>query len=157
MLKEIFLLIHHLSYRLLNIKAFYYTKIFKNCGKGFTLWGNCYIKNPHKIELGNNVSINDGAYLNGMGGIEIGNNVSISTLSIIVSTGLNSDMLNIKKEHINKKILIGNNVQIGAGAIVLSGISIGNNVIVGAGSVVTNDINDNCVVAGNPAKILKYI
>lgn len=51
---------------------------------------------------------------------------------------------------------IGNNVYIGAGAIIMNPITIGNNVIIGAGSVVTKDIPDNAVVAGNPAKIIKY-
>ena len=52
------------------------------------------------------------------------------------------------------KTKIGDNVFIGANAIILPGVKIGNNVIVGAGSVVTKDISDNLVVAGNPAKII---
>lgn len=52
---------------------------------------------------------------------------------------------------------IGNYCQIGANATILPDIRIGNNVIVGAGAVVTKDIPDNCVVAGVPAKILKFI
>ena len=51
-------------------------------------------------------------------------------------------------------VTIGNNVFIGAGAIILPNTSIGNNVIIGAGAVVTKSIPDNCVVAGNPAKII---
>lgn len=49
---------------------------------------------------------------------------------------------------------IGNNCYFGAGAIVLGPIKIGDNVTVGAGAVVTKDIPDNCVVAGNPARII---
>jgi len=52
---------------------------------------------------------------------------------------------------------IGNFCQIGSNATILPDIRIGNNVIVGAGSVVTKDIPNNCVVAGVPAKILKFI
>lgn len=51
---------------------------------------------------------------------------------------------------------IGNNVEFGANSIVVGPIKIGNNVIIGAGSVVTKDVPDNCVVAGVPAKIIKY-
>ena len=47
---------------------------------------------------------------------------------------------------------IGNNVFIGAGSIILPGVNIGNNVVIGAGSIVTKSIEDNTVVAGNPAK-----
>lgn len=50
---------------------------------------------------------------------------------------------------------IGNDVCIGAGAIVIGGIIVGNNVNIGAGAVVTKDIPDNCTVVGNPAKIIK--
>ena len=49
---------------------------------------------------------------------------------------------------------IGDNCYIGAGAIIMTPIKIGNNVTIGAGSVVTKDIPDNCVVAGNPARII---
>ena len=52
---------------------------------------------------------------------------------------------------------IGDNVSLGANVNVIGDIKIGNNVIVGAGSVVVKDIPDNCVVAGNPAKIIRYI
>lgn len=52
---------------------------------------------------------------------------------------------------------IGDNVSIGANATIIGDITIGNNVIIGAGSVVVKDVPDNCVVAGNPAKIIKYL
>lgn len=50
---------------------------------------------------------------------------------------------------------IGNNCFIGGGSFILPGVSIGNNVIVGMGSVVTKDVPDNCIVAGNPAKVIR--
>lgn len=52
---------------------------------------------------------------------------------------------------------IGNNVSLGANVCIMGDIKIGNNVVVGAGSVVVKDVPDNCVVAGNPAKIIKYL
>lgn len=53
--------------------------------------------------------------------------------------------------------IIGNNVYISAGARILGGISIGNNVIIGANAVVIKDVPDNCIVAGVPAKIIRYV
>jgi serine O-acetyltransferase len=53
-------------------------------------------------------------------------------------------------------IFIGDNCYIGTGVTILGPIKIGNNVTIGADSVVVNDVPDNCVVAGNPAKIIKY-
>lgn len=52
---------------------------------------------------------------------------------------------------------IGDNVALGANVVIIGDVRIGNNVIIGAGSVVTKDVPNNCVVAGNPAKIIKYI
>lgn len=52
--------------------------------------------------------------------------------------------------------IIGDNVIIGAGAKIFGDITIGNNVTIGANAVVTHDVPDNCVVAGIPAKIIKY-
>jgi acetyltransferase-like isoleucine patch superfamily enzyme len=46
---------------------------------------------------------------------------------------------------------------IGSGATILSKVTVGNNAIVGAGSVVTKDVPDNAIVAGNPAKFLRFI
>ncbi len=51
--------------------------------------------------------------------------------------------------------ILGNRVEIGAGAIILGAIRVGNGATVGAGSVVLEGVDDDCVVAGNPAKILK--
>ena len=51
---------------------------------------------------------------------------------------------------------IGNDVWIGRSAIVLSGTSIGNGAVIGAGSVVTKDVPDYAIVAGNPAKLIRY-
>lgn len=51
---------------------------------------------------------------------------------------------------------IGNNVYISHGAIVFGGITIGNNVTIGANAVVTKPVPDNAVVAGVPAKVLRY-
>ena len=54
-----------------------------------------------------------------------------------------------------KRPTIGNNVSVYTGAIIIGDIKIGNNSVVGAGSVVVKDVPDNCVVVGNPAKIIK--
>jgi len=56
-----------------------------------------------------------------------------------------------------ERTLIKKGASIGSGATVLSRVTIGENAIVGAGSVVTKDVPPNAIVAGNPAKILRYI
>lgn len=52
---------------------------------------------------------------------------------------------------------IGDNVSLGCNVSIIGGVHIGNIVTVGAGSVVVKDVPDNCIVAGNPAKIIRYI
>lgn len=52
-------------------------------------------------------------------------------------------------------IMIGNNVWIGGGVIIMPGVTIGDNVVIGAGSVVTKDIPDNVVAYGNPCRVMR--
>lgn len=54
-------------------------------------------------------------------------------------------------------ITIGNSVWIGGDVTVLPGVTIGDNVVIGAGSVVTKSFASNCVIAGNPAAIIRYL
>ncbi|EST12364.1 sugar O-acetyltransferase [Sporolactobacillus laevolacticus] len=56
-----------------------------------------------------------------------------------------------------KPVRIGNNVWIGGRSIINPGVTIGNHAVIGSGSVVTKDVPDYAVVAGNPAKIIKWI
>jgi acetyltransferase-like isoleucine patch superfamily enzyme len=56
---------------------------------------------------------------------------------------------------LNTNTYIGKRCFIGANAIIMAGIKIGDEVIVGSGAIVTKDVPSNCIVAGNPAKIIK--
>lgn len=53
------------------------------------------------------------------------------------------------------KTVIGTHCFIGCGSIILPNVTVGNHAVIAAGSVVTTDVPDNCIVAGNPAKIIK--
>jgi len=57
--------------------------------------------------------------------------------------------------NIHLDTFVGKQCFIGANAIVMCGVHIGDNVVVGSGAVVTKDVPSNCIVAGNPAKIIK--
>lgn len=87
----------------------------------------------------------------------IGNNVKISRGVTILTHDYSWSVINGKNGDIlgaAGKVIIGNNVFIGMQATILMGVEIGNNVIIGANSLVTKDIPDDCVVAGNPARII---
>lgn len=84
--------------------------------------------------------------------ISIGNNVTLAPrVHILAHDASTKYFLNYTKIG---HVIIGNNVFIGAGSIILPDITIGNNVILGAGSVVTKNIHSDGVYAGNPAKLI---
>ena len=84
--------------------------------------------------------------------ITIGDNVTLAPKVHILAHDASTVMFLGKTRAAN--VVIGNNVFIGAGSIILPGARIGNRVIVGAGSIVKGVIPDNSVVAGNPVKII---
>jgi acetyltransferase-like isoleucine patch superfamily enzyme len=95
------------------------------------------------------------SYIQGTNGIIIGDNLWDGPGIKIISA--NHDFKNLALHTPGKPIVIGNNVWIGANAIILPEVTIGDNAIIGAGSVVTHDVEGNCIVAGNPAKIIRRL
>ena len=87
--------------------------------------------------------------------IEIGDNVAIGTRVDIIAHDA-STKLYLDKSKIGK-VIIGNNVFIGAKSTILPNVRIGNDVIIGAGSVVTKDIPTNCLAFGNPCNVVRHI
>lgn len=84
--------------------------------------------------------------------IEIGNNVTLAPrVHILAHDASTKRALNYTKIG---RVVIGNNVFVGAESVILPNVKVGNNVIIGAGSVVSNDIPDNSVAVGNPAKVV---
>ena len=81
-----------------------------------------------------------------------GPNVTVATAGHPVEPKLRSRGLQF-----NLPVHIGKNVWVGAGAVILPGVTIGDNSVIGAGSVVTKDIPANCVAVGNPCRVLREI
>jgi len=119
-----------------------------------------YRRNPIKalkkkgLKVGKNFAMMPGVFIDQghTSHIEIGDDVTLAPRAMIFSHDA-STAKSLKATKIAKTI-IGNNVYIGAAAIILPDVHIGDNTIIGAGSVVTKDIPSNVVCAGNPAKIL---
>ena len=84
--------------------------------------------------------------------ITIGDNVILAPRVHILAHDSSFGLFTGKTRAAN--VVIGNNVFVGAGSIILPGVHVGNRVIIGAGSIVTKDIPDNSVAAGNPAKVI---
>lgn len=87
--------------------------------------------------------------------ITIGDNVTLAPNVHLLAHDASTKLFLNHTRVANTKI--GSNVFVGAGTIVLPGVSIGDNVVVGAGSVVVNDIPDGSVVVGNPARVVKKL
>ena len=87
--------------------------------------------------------------------IEIGNNVTFS----IRVTVLAHDASTKKSLGYTKigKVVIGDNVFVGANATILPNVTIGTNSVIGANSVVSKNVPENCVVAGNPARVISSL
>lgn len=126
---------------------------------------NCYIEPPFHsnfggkhVHFGKNVYANfnltcvDDTHIYVGDYTMFGPNVTIATAGHPILPELRE-----KAYQYNASVRIGKNCWIGAGALILPGITIGDNVVVGAGSVVTKDLPSNVVAVGNPCKILREI
>ena len=112
-----------------------------------------------KIKVSNNerhiFAISGGCYIQGINGIEIGDNCLIAPGVKIISA--NHDKKELSRSIVAKPIIIGNDVWIGANAIILPSVTIGDNAIIAAGSVVTKNVAEGSVVAGNPARLINVL
>ena len=130
--------------------------IGKEVDEGFGLFPPFTTDCGKNITIGKNVFINSGCRFQDQGGITIGDNALIGH-NVVIAT-LNHDMNPEKRGSLMPSpVKIGNRVWIGAGAIILPGVTIGDNAVVGAGSVVTKDIPENTVAVGNPARVIRSI
>lgn len=126
---------------------------------------NCYVESPfHSNFGGRNVHFGKGVYANfnltlvddthiHVGDYTmIGPNVTIATAGHPICPELRQ-----QGYQFNMPVHIGKNCWLGAGVIVLPGVTIGDNVVVGAGSIVTKDLPDNVVAVGNPCRVLRPV
>lgn len=112
-----------------------------------------------KIKFDNsslNVFQNSGCYFQGFENIKIGKNVWIAQNVGIITA--NHDLKNPDLHTPGKPVSIGDKCWIGMNSVILPGVILGENTVVGAGAVVTKSFEaGHCVVAGNPAKIIKQL
>ena len=135
-------------------------EMFAECGE------NVYIQRPlyanwggSHVHMGSNIYANFNLTLVDDGHIYIGDWVKFRPNVTIVTAG-HPVLPELRKEptlQFNKDVHIEECVWIGAGVIVLPGVTIGKNSVIGAGSVVTRDIPENVVAVGNPCRVMRPI
>lgn len=125
--------------------------------KGFTMYEGAAIcvLNGAKLTLGRNTYMN-GSIIQSANSITIGDDCAIGNNILIQDTDFHVVLDERGKEKpICKPIVIGNHVWVCDKAIILKGVTIGDGAIIAAGAVVTKDVPAHCVVAGNPAKVVR--
>ncbi len=132
--------------------------LFSRCGKEVFIEQGFYCDYGDKITLGDRVYLNVNCTLLDGGLINIGDDCLIGPqVQILTINHALSPRERLHKENIAQDVTIANNVWLGAGAILLPGITIGSGAVIGAGSVVTKDVPESCLYAGNPAKRVRQL
>ena len=123
-----------------------------------------YIRAPLFVDYGTNITIGSGCFANyglvalDVAPITIGDDVQIgpNVQLLTPSHPIDPERRRAKLESA-KPIVIGNNVWLGGGVVVVGGVTIGEDSVIGAGSVVVNDIPPNVIAVGNPCRVVREI
>ena len=127
-------------------------------GRRVVIYPGVWIMPARNLVLGDDVDLAKDVLITTSGGVSIGARTLVGYRTQIISgnhTIPPAGQRIFDAGHIPKPVLIGEDAWIGANCIILPGLSIGNGAVIGAGSVVTKDIPENCIAAGNPAKVIK--
>lgn len=134
-------------------------KILGDCGEGVYIEAPFYANfGGHHCHFGNHIYANynltcvDDTHIYIGDYTMLGPNVTIATAGHPILPELRQKGLQY-----NMPVHIGKNCWVGAGAIIMPGITIGDHVVIGAGSVVTKDIPSNVVAVGNPCRIMREV
>ncbi len=135
------------------------SEMFAECGE------NCYIEPPfhsnfggRHIHLGKNVYFNFNVTIVDDTHVYIGDYTMLGP-NVVIATAGHPILPELRQEgyQYNSPVHIGKNCWIGAGVIVVPGVTIGDNVVIGAGSIVTKDIPSNSLAVGNPCRVLREV
>jgi len=154
-----------------------FIKNLKEIGSNCIFEENVIILQSQMVSIGSNVKFYPGVYVSPCnkdiiigsythfatysilyGPLEIGNYCAIADHVVFASIGHGYDSVSIpfvKQPSVQKKIIVEDNVWIGANSVIIQGVRIGTGSIIGAGSVVTHDVEPYSVVGGVPARIIK--
>lgn len=141
------------------LRSFVARLLFKQ-KKGFSwIQPNVTFVHSNRLKVGAHFAVNSGTYINAIGGIELGNHVLIGS-NVTISSGKHPTAGRttpvFSRPSIPLKIIIEDDVWIGAGSVIMPGIILKKGTVVGANSVVTKSTEEYSIVVGAPAKIKSY-
>jgi maltose O-acetyltransferase len=123
-----------------------------------------HIKPPLFVDYGKHITVGAGTFVNyglvalDVAAITIGRDVQIGpNVQLLTPTHPVDPEQRRTKLEAAQPIVIGDNVWLGGGVIVLAGVTIGANSVIGAGAVVTRDVPANVVAVGNPARVIREL
>lgn len=140
----------------IKIRGKILSKFIKTCGKNFQIGRDVTILNTNNIEIGNDVYIAKGTWLNCKGGITLKDGVIISPYVVISSLQHTFDENTSRfSDSISGKVIIGEGTWIASHVHIKQSVSIGRKCLIAANSSVVKNVADNTVVGGVPAKFIK--
>lgn len=142
----------------MNLRVKWFRLLGLNAGRNLKIWGKLIIEGKaENITFGNNCSINNFVMLEAGEKITIGDDVAISAFVQIHTSGADLSVKPLPSCHFRQPVVIGSNVWIGSGAIIVSGVTIGDDIVIAANSTVTKNLESGWVYGGTPAKPIKKL
>ena len=141
-----------------RIRLFCVKRIFKNVGLDVTIHADVNFGSGIHVEIGDYSSLNYRCSVSN--DTKIGSHVMMGSEVLVISGSHNFDSIDAPMREqgapLRRPVIIGDDVWIGARSIILPGVRVGSHSIIGAGSIVTKDVPDWAIVAGNPARLIRY-
>ncbi len=133
-----------------------YKILFKRLDGFAFIYAGARLDHVRGIQAGRALSINCGAFISGRGGLTMGNGVLIGPNAVVVTTehSFAGDRPVSEQGHELRPVTIGDDVWIGANAVILAGVSVATGTVIAAGAVVGKDTEAYTIVGGVPARVL---
>ena len=142
-----------------SIRKLAYRSILQKSGRGLMTSPGVRFLHSYNIEIGDRCSLSFGTMLNGRGGLKIGDDFTTGPDVIVLTAEhhyLDRNRKVLEQGEYEAPVEIGDDVWCGARSIIMPGVRVATGTVVAAGAVVTKDTEPYSVVAGVPAKVIRY-